>query len=296
MSKKIIREVPLQLGDAGRLFGILTLPDEQDGGRLESRVFVFLSAGLLHRIGPHRLYVRLARELAQSGHSSLRVDLAGIGDSSSRNGLPYQQSVAQDFEEILSVLESQLGNVSIVLAGLCSAADNAIRLALGNPRVVGMVLLDPVCEKDKGFRKRALGFRVREIVGKCTRLSSYTRWLKRLIRALTNQSNGSDEQVDYLSLRDIPPPEQLRAASISIKPIAWSSHLSINSQPTSQSVTSIGGNTGLAVTATRIGGSRALNGWRLAACHTLQSTHRQEHPLTRSIILRSRKREFQWRR
>ena len=211
-----MREIPLQFGDAGRLFGILTLPDEQDGGRMESRVFVFLSAGLLHRIGPHRLYVRLARDLAQSGFNSLRVDLAGIGDSSSRTGLTYQQSVAQDFEEILSVLKSQLGDVSIILAGLCSAADNAIRLAIDNPQVVGMVLLDPVCEKDKGFRIRALGFRVRELVEKSTSLSNYTRWLNRRIRALTNQSSGSDEQVDALSLRVIPPPEQMRAAFESI--------------------------------------------------------------------------------
>ena len=44
-------------------------------------MFVFLSAGLLHRVGPHGLHVRLARELAQMGFSSLRVDLAGTGDS-----------------------------------------------------------------------------------------------------------------------------------------------------------------------------------------------------------------------
>ena len=211
-----MKEIPLQFGDSGRLFGILTLSDKQDGARMEPRVFVFLSAGLMHRIGPHRLHVRLARDLAQSGFNSLRVDLAGIGDSSSRTGLTYQQSVAQDFEEILSVLKSQLGDVSIILAGLCSAADNAIRLAIDNPQVVGMVLLDPVCEKDKGFRMRALGFRIRELVRKSTNLSNYTRWLNRRIRSLTNQSSGSGEQVDALSLRIIPPPEQMRAAFESI--------------------------------------------------------------------------------
>jgi pimeloyl-ACP methyl ester carboxylesterase len=138
--------------------------------------------------------------------------LVRIGDSSSRHRLTYQESVAQDFKDIVSVLESQLGDVSIVLAGLCSGADNAIRLALDNPRVVEMVLLDPVCETDKGFRKRALGFRVREFAGKCTRYSSYARWLKRRIGALTNQSGGTDEEIDVLSLRDIPPPEQMRTA------------------------------------------------------------------------------------
>jgi len=58
--------------------------------------------------------------------------------------LTNQQSVAADFEEILGVLESRLGRLSLVLAGLCSGADNAMTLALNEPRVVGMVLLDPI--------------------------------------------------------------------------------------------------------------------------------------------------------
>ena len=83
-------------------------------------VFVFLSAGSLHRVGPYRLYVRLARELARMGFSSLRVDLAGVGDSPARRGMTNQQSVAADFAEIASVLDARLGRVPFVLAGLCS--------------------------------------------------------------------------------------------------------------------------------------------------------------------------------
>jgi hypothetical protein len=58
------------------------------------------NAGMLHRVGPYRLHVRLARDLARMGFSSLRVDLADTGDSPLRPGLTYTQSVAADFSEI----------------------------------------------------------------------------------------------------------------------------------------------------------------------------------------------------
>ena len=90
------------------------------------------------------------------GFSSLRVDLAGTGDSPPHPGLTYPQSVAADFGEISGVLESRLGRLPLVLAGLCSGAHNAVRLTPEEPRVVGMVLLDPICFPDGGFRVRVL--------------------------------------------------------------------------------------------------------------------------------------------
>jgi pimeloyl-ACP methyl ester carboxylesterase len=210
MSDPVLTEEPLQFGEGGRLFGILTLPGVPPRNAEELPVFVFLSAGLLHRVGPHRLYVRLVRELARMGFSSLRVDLAGNGDSSPRPGLTYQQSVAADYEEILDVLGSRLSRVPIVLAGLCSGADNAIRLTLKEPRVVGMVLLDPVCDPDSGFKARA-------VVRKYTNPARYVAWLKRRIKALTIPSRDSGKPVDYVGWRDLPTRQQMRAAFESIR-------------------------------------------------------------------------------
>ena len=130
MPDRILTEEPLQFGEGGRLFGILTLPSVPPRNAQELPVFVFLSAGLLHRVGPYRLHVRLGRELAQMGFSSLRVDLAGMGDSPPRPGLTSRESVAADFGEILGVLDSRLGRLPLVLAGLCSGADNAMTLTL----------------------------------------------------------------------------------------------------------------------------------------------------------------------
>lgn len=205
MSDPVLMEEPLQFGEGGRLFGILTLPSVPFHNPQELPVFVFFNAGLLHRVGPHRLYVRLARDLSRMGFSSLRVDLAGKGDSPPRPGLANQQSAAADYEEILRVLESRLAPGPLVLAGLCSGADNAIRLTPKDSRVVGLVLLDPVCSPDDGFRTRAF-------VLKYTNTARYVAWLKRRFEAPTTPPRGSEDQVDPLTIRDVPTWEQLRSA------------------------------------------------------------------------------------
>jgi pimeloyl-ACP methyl ester carboxylesterase len=208
MSDQVLMEEPLQFGEGGRLLGILTSPSMPARNAEEVPVFVFLSAGSLHRVGPHRLHVRLSRELAQMGFSSLRVDLSGTGDSPPHPGLTNQQSVAADFAEILAVLESRLGRLPLVLAGLCSGADDAIRLTLTEPRVVGMVLLDPVCFLDRGFRLRVA-------VAKYTNPARYIAWLRRRFKALMSsraKKQENDESVDPLTFRDLPTREQLRGS------------------------------------------------------------------------------------
>jgi hypothetical protein len=206
MSHPVLMEKPLQFGEGGRLFGILTLPSIPVHDPQQRPVFVFFNAGLLHRVGPHRLYVNLARDLARMGFSSLRVDLAGKGDSPAQPGLTSQQSAAADYEEIVRVLESRLGPGPRVLVGLCSGADNAIRLSPGDPRVVGLLLLDPVCSPDAGFGIRAFILRY-------TNTARHIAWLK---RRLTRPA-GSQERVDLMALRDIPTPEQLRSAFESVR-------------------------------------------------------------------------------
>jgi pimeloyl-ACP methyl ester carboxylesterase len=211
MPDHVLTEEPLQFGEGGRLFGVLTLPTRPSHNVHGLPVFVFLSGGLLHRVGPYRLHVRLGRELAQMGFSSLRVDLAGKGDSSPRPGLTNQQSIAADFTEILDVLDSRLGRLPVVLAGLCAGADDAIHLALREPRVVGMVLLDPICYPDHGLR----GFRAREAIAKYMNPGRYVGWLKRRFKALTRpreRKREDNESVDPLALRDLPTLEQLREA------------------------------------------------------------------------------------
>lgn len=213
MPKLALTEEPMQFGEGGRLFGMLTQPNLTPGNTRKLPVFIFLNAGLLHRVGPSRLHVRLARELAAMGFSSLRVDLAGTGDSPRCVGLTPQQSVAADFEEIMGVLDLHLGDVAFVLFGLCSGADNAIRLTLGERRVVGLVLFDPVCFPNDGFLVKARTSLLRR------------RNLNRYILALKNRLNvltGEVWKTRYpLVLRNIPTQEQPRATVLTVLEKAW---------------------------------------------------------------------------
>ena len=120
-----------------------------------------------------------------------------------------QQSVAADFDEILRILETRLGSKPLVLAGLCSGADNAIRLTVNEPRVVGMVLLDPLCFPDDGFE-------VRSIVKKYTSPARYILWLKWRLNRLATPDSEKQERGDPLALRDLPSREQMKAAFESI--------------------------------------------------------------------------------
>jgi len=175
-------------------------------------VFVFLSAGALHRVGPGRLYVQLARELATMGFNSLRVDLSGIGDSPAQPGATNRESVAADCKEILDVLDSRLGHRPLVLAGLCAGADNAVRLAGTVERVMGMVLLDPYCFADAGFQGRAA-------IRKYIDIGRYMAWLERRLSSLRQPRRGArnkEEPLDYIAIRNLPTLDEFRSAFRSI--------------------------------------------------------------------------------
>ena len=209
-------EESLQLGEGGRLFGILTRPSRAACNAEPRPVFVFLSAGLLHRVGPYRLHVRLARELAEMGFSSLRVDLAGMGDSPPRPGLTHRESVAADFTEMLHGLDSRLGRLPLILEGLCTGADNATSLARNEQRAVGLILLDPICFPDGGLT----GFRARAVVAKYANPDRYIAWLRRRWKALVHpqqERQAPGGSVDPLALRDLPTLEQVRATFESIR-------------------------------------------------------------------------------
>jgi pimeloyl-ACP methyl ester carboxylesterase len=198
-------EEPIQFGEGGRLLGILTRSGVRPVGKRTLPVFVFLSAGLLHRAGPYRLYVRLSRELAEMGFSSLRLDVAGVGDSSPRAGLTTRDSIAADFADVLSVLDAHFAPAPLVLAGLCTGADNAVWLALDEPRVVSLILLDPFCYRDRGYRLRGL-------LAKYADPARYVAWARRRLSTFLQPPPKIEQTatVDPLALRDLPSLEQMR--------------------------------------------------------------------------------------
>ena len=86
-----VTEQTFLFGDAKSLVGIVTDP-ATGNGRAERPAALLLNAGLTYRVGPNRLYVKIARALASQGLVTLRFDLSGIGDSRARDDdVPLEQ-------------------------------------------------------------------------------------------------------------------------------------------------------------------------------------------------------------
>lgn len=151
------RERPIQFGRQGSLLGIRTDPLQIPTGV----PIVILGAGILPRMGPSRVSVHLARDLAAAGHPVLRFDISGIGDSAPGGGASLESMVLEDIraavDHMMEPMDSR-GPVGreVVLVGYCSGADNAFYYAVGDPRVSGIVMFDPTIHETAGFRRREL--------------------------------------------------------------------------------------------------------------------------------------------
>lgn len=129
------------IGAPEPLLGILCEPAGERPSGLPA--ILLLNAGILHRVGPSRMNVQLARALARDGFSSLRFDFSGIGDSGiRRDDLSFEERSIREVQGVMDHLENQHSARTFVLAGLCSGADVAYRTALEDPRVCGLICMD----------------------------------------------------------------------------------------------------------------------------------------------------------
>lgn len=142
-----ISEIPVVFGPAGTLFGILTEPANLSAaGTKAETAILMLNVGGNYRIGPNRIYVKMARSLANIGYRALRFDLTGIGDSRSDTDLPYTsiylKDSTADVRAAIDWLMSK-GIKHIIVMGICSGAYVAFQTAIVDPRVTGQVLMNP---------------------------------------------------------------------------------------------------------------------------------------------------------
>ena len=161
MSDRVRDDVQERIAHFGRpktLVGVTSLPPASQAVR--DHAVVILDVGVIHRVGPNRLHVQLARQLARDGFVTLRFDFSGIGDSEPRPDRVVQDVVRQDISDALSYLEASVKATSFVLVGLCSGANAGLRFARLHPGVVGAVLLDPYWYKTPGFYLRHYGRRI----------------------------------------------------------------------------------------------------------------------------------------
>lgn len=184
------REDIVDLGDG--VFGILSRPAATQANRTGVVIF---NSGMLHRPGPFRLHVRLARRLAELGYPTLRFDFPGVGDSLPRATRPMVEITG----EIVERMQQLTGCARFVVGGICSAADQGWQLALLDARVAGVLLVDGLARKGRYF---VVG-RLRRILRKPLR-----QWLA-FARRLASKAPATLETVE--NLRDWPAPGAERA-------------------------------------------------------------------------------------
>lgn len=132
----------VEFGPAGRFVGILTRDDSAGGNPAEVALLI-TNAGIIHRVGPHRLHVRLAREMAAIGVPCLRYDLPGIGDSDSVGGAQIAQMKLTATRAAIDRLQRMGVARRFVIMGICSGADHSLLTSVVDPRIAGAVVIDP---------------------------------------------------------------------------------------------------------------------------------------------------------
>jgi pimeloyl-ACP methyl ester carboxylesterase len=133
-------ETIARFGADERLLGIVTLPPQRREG---APACLFMNAGVVHRIGPHRMNVKLARALAGAGIASIRIDLSGMGDSPPAPGAVHSgEQTVRDLQDAMDHLQRTLGIQRFIVFGLCSGAVHAYWLAQRDERVVGVAMFD----------------------------------------------------------------------------------------------------------------------------------------------------------
>jgi exosortase A-associated hydrolase 1 len=132
------------------LVGVFALP-EQSG----PRGVLIVVGGPQYRAGSHRQFTLLARYLAQRGIASLRFDYRGMGDSSgaSRTFEGAEEDIRAAVDRLVERLPAPR---EVVIWGLCDAASAALIYAQADPRVSGLILVNPWVRTEVGSARAQL--------------------------------------------------------------------------------------------------------------------------------------------
>lgn len=132
------------------LYGILSLPEQS-----ATRGVLLVVGGPQYRVGSHRQFTLLARQLAAQGIPVMRFDYRGMGDS---QGDPRNfEDINDDIRAAIDhFFENMPGLQEVVIWGLCDAASAALFYAHSDARVRGLVLLNPWVRTEQGLAKAYL--------------------------------------------------------------------------------------------------------------------------------------------
>lgn len=126
-----------------RLIGIATYPQQT----IHTGILIIVG-GPQYRAGSHRQFTLLSRHLADSNIASFRFDYRGMGDSEGA-----RQSFTSIKDDITAAIDCFIKNnptiTSVIIWGLCDAASAALLYANFDPRVKGLILLNPWTQMDE---------------------------------------------------------------------------------------------------------------------------------------------------
>ena len=203
----MVKEKAVGFGNEARLVGIITEPDPEVQAKNPPGVLLW-NAGLLHKVGPYRLFVDIARRLATLGFLAFRFDVSGKGDSETqRAGLLERERTLTDIRDAMDFLSKRKTVDKFVLLGSCSGADEAFPVAVVDKRVAGLVLLD-------GFGYRTLGYYLHHYGPRLFKLDVWLRFFKRdidaALRAIQNDRGGNFQR-GTIFVREFPPRGKIEA-------------------------------------------------------------------------------------
>lgn len=137
--------------DGQQLTGILHTPDAVPA----RQAVLLIVGGPQYRVGSHRQFLLLARELSKAGIACLRFDYRGMGDSTGE--WRDFSVVSNDVAAAMNVLHAELPTLEkTALWGLCDAASAALLYAPQDERVSQLVLLNPWVRSQAGMAKTYL--------------------------------------------------------------------------------------------------------------------------------------------
>jgi pimeloyl-ACP methyl ester carboxylesterase len=135
-------EEAVVFGETNSLVGIVSDPARARPTQA-SHAVILLNSGVVHRVGPGRIYVKIARALAENGFVVLRFDFSGIGDSAVRHdNLQFEKSAISETRAAMDYLEATRGIQHFIVLGGCSGAAVSMDTACCDLRVAGALLIN----------------------------------------------------------------------------------------------------------------------------------------------------------
>lgn len=151
-----MRETAIRFGREQHLHGILTEPTPG----IAQKVLILVNAGFVPKLGPHRVYAQLARALAVENIATLRFDLSGLGDSLPDGAATLRDRTRDEICAAIDTAAARFSAAELMLGGICSGAEDALRYATDDVRVRRLVLVDPFAYRTAGWAWRHLAHRL----------------------------------------------------------------------------------------------------------------------------------------